>query len=265
MDHRQLVNHFAQAQLPLALVGQTGRPTARGLDDIVQLSIEAARGARPERFVIRPGASTNELAVQAVDSTLRQLVLEVREPRRAFEVHARKDQPRVKGIEILRTDAWGRWERHYTQASQRQFLAGLDEAHLFLAQLPRPASTVWSAHRILEGDAVRLAQRSAWEPTVRQGEWFFVSLLPRELARLERALDRQPRALVQCKGLAEVANIARLGKPHVAAELCRVGERTYARGSVEHPDHATIVLPAWRRVLVNAEQLTRPTGLQWVD
>jgi hypothetical protein len=231
----------------------------------VRLSIEPPRGARPERFVTRPGASTDELSVQAVDPALRQLVLEVREPRRAFEVHARRDQPRVTGIEILRTDAWGRWERHFTQATQRQFLAGLDEAHLFLAQLPRPATTVWSAHRILEGDSVRLAQGSAWEPTVRQGEWFFVSLLPRELGRLERALRRQPRALVQRQGLAAVANIARLGKQHVAAEACRVGERTYARGSVEHPDHATIVLPCWRRVLVNAEQLARPTGLQWVD
>jgi hypothetical protein len=31
----------------------------------------------------------------------------------------------------------------------------------------------------------------------------------------------------------------------------------YAKGSVRHPDHNTIVLPSWHRVLTNTEQRAR--------
>ena len=31
----------------------------------------------------------------------------------------------------------------------------------------------------------------------------------------------------------------------------------YAKGSVRHPDHNTIVLPYWHRVLMNTEQRAR--------
>jgi hypothetical protein len=31
----------------------------------------------------------------------------------------------------------------------------------------------------------------------------------------------------------------------------------YAKGAVRHPDHATVVLPVWHRVLMNTEQRAR--------
>lgn len=266
MDHRRLASQFAHAQLPLELMH--GQPRFRGrsgLNDIVRIRIEPAARQRPERFVIWPGAATNEVEVTASDAGLRQLVLKVREPRRAFEVWVNRQQPRTSGVRIVRSDKFGRVEEHWTQESERQFLAGLDESHLFIAQLPRPASTVWSARQVLRGDAVRLAEKGAFEETIRQGEWFFVSLLPRELARIDASLRKRPTLLRKGLGLAVATKLARAGREHVAAEVCTVGQRSYARGSITHPDHVTITLPNWRRVVVNAERLTPPTGLEWVD
>jgi hypothetical protein len=259
------MSQFAHAKLPLELMERPRSPARPGLADIVRLRIAPATSQGPERFVIWPGAATNEVEVTSSDAPLRQVVLRVREPRRSFEVWVSSQQRATSGVRVLRRTSLGRSEERWTQTSERHFLAGLDESHLFIAQLPRPASTVWSARQVLRGDAVRLAEKGAFEQTLRQGEWFFVSLLPRELARVEWALRRRPKLLRAGLGLAEATALAREGRPHVAEQVCTVRERTYARGAVTHPDHATLTLPQWRRVVLNAERLMPATGLEWVD
>ena len=39
--------------------------------------------------------------------------------------------------------------------------------------------------------------------------------------------------------------------------VMRRNPQVYARGTVRHQDHATIVLPSWHRVLMNTESQTR--------
>ena len=45
-------------------------------------------------------------------------------------------------------------------------------------------------------------------------------------------------------------------KKHFWEQLVRDAE-VYARSNVRHPDHATIHLPSWHRVLMNTEQEAR--------
>jgi hypothetical protein len=43
------------------------------------------------------------------------------------------------------------------------------------------------------------------------------------------------------------------------------GRRVFVRGHVQHPDHATLHLRVWHRVLQNREVSNRRRGVLWVD
>jgi hypothetical protein len=63
------------------------------------------------------------------------------------------------------------------------------------------------------------------------------------------------------------ANLPIRGRPHVASELVQLREDArimeLVRGKVRHPDHATLELDGWRRVVMNTED--RSVGSTWVD
>ncbi len=170
-----------------------------------------------------------------------------------------------------------------------RFLCGHDERDWFIAAVPKRVSTVRDAKQALMPPEVwEEARRLSPSATdnrrnpvfVRQGEWFFVPV------------DREfPEALVHRNEV-----LLRWGsrKPHVCEELYReggqliyiVGGRAYAkdeymvkrkrnpkfararveyrvgdpvvyvRGSIRHPDHATVRLDGWHRVYVNGEPRT---------
>jgi hypothetical protein len=173
-----------------------------------------------------------------------------------------------------------------------KFLCGHDERHWFVAAIPEAArgvTGVRTAKLALQPDAVRRVVqrvrpkdqfRRRNEAYVRQGEWFFVPVsMPREPSQAD---IRRNEPLTRGRG----------SKPHVMQVVYRTGGRTvyakgrriisaeaynklarrdqrdgwqqlvrepdvYAKGTVRHPDHATIHLATWHRVLMNTEQGAR--------
>jgi len=267
MSPRHLTTHFAKARLPLELVE---RPFVRGagMADIVQLDVARPdRDSQRERFRLFTGAAGNRVEVEGVDAHRSQLVLMVHEPRRRFENFISNWQWRQKTPppNVVRADKRGWFTEAFTVDRKRHFLMGMDEQHLFVAQLPRGTSTVQGAHQLLKSDEVRQAERGAFEKTVRQGEWFFVWLHHRELVEVEAEAVKFRARLRLDVGIAEAAGIRRLGRPHVADEVLVLGSRVYVRGRVRHPDHATVEFRPWRRAIANTEAFEQPEGVGFVD
>ncbi len=175
-----------------------------------------------------------------------------------------------------------------------KFLCGFDERHYFVAAIPESARGVTgvnTARAALQPEAVREAvdrnrpkdrfrRRNA--AYVRQGEWFFVP---------------EPDLVVDEKDIVRNEPLNRGGgsTSHIMELACRSGGATvyvnrrhqagltedrfralseherrtggwtrmvrdadvFAKGAIRHPDHATIVLPGWHRVLMNTEQRAR--------
>lgn len=175
-----------------------------------------------------------------------------------------------------------------------RFLCGHDEREWFVAAVPGKATTVAQAREALKPADIRAAevrsglrQRDRFRRhnaiSIRQGEWFFVPM-PEMVVKTTSVLHNEP---IRRGG----------GKPHIVAEVYRSGGETvyvcqqhpnglaevdynaliarnpkakkwgwtrmqrnagvYARGTVRHPDHATITLPCWHQVLMNTETQSR--------
>ncbi len=264
MDTR-LIRHFEKAGLPLEL---TSAPFTRGqgLTDIVQIDVARPdRRVRRERFRLYEGARENRVEVENIDKHLHQLILMVHEPRRRFVTFMSKWNTPKRPVNTVRVEKNGWYVENFTDDSKRHFLAGMDEQHLFIAQLPRGASTVWGAHQLLRSDELKRAERGAFEKTIRQGEWFFVYLMPRELAEVELEAGKRLANIRRDVGIAQAANVRRGGRPHVADEVFMHEGRIYVRGRVRHPDHATVSLRPWRRAIVNTESFNQPQGIGFVD
>jgi len=174
----------------------------------------------------------------------------------------------------------------------QKFLCGHDEREWFVATVPekrkasnveqakealKPAAVINSQHRHRVRSKNRNKRRNAG--FIRQGEWFFIPAP--DFSTDERlALKREP---LQRGG----------GKPHVAEFLVRSGGTTvyvsslyprgltadkyrkviqknaeakkerwqvmqlnpgvYVKGKIRHPDHKTLKLPFWHRVVANTE------------
>jgi hypothetical protein len=178
-------------------------------------------------------------------------------------------------------------------ADKSKFLCGHDERHWFVAAVPESArgvSGVASAMVALRPEVVRDAvdrvrpkgafrRRNA--AYVRQGEWFFVPA-PEARPPMRVVLFDEP--LSRGRGKAHVMQFAyrRGGEPVWVSRRYRRGitDATYrrltdaerqrenwsrmvrdaevfAKGTIRHPDHATVVLRGWHRVAMNTEQTAR--------
>jgi hypothetical protein len=180
-----------------------------------------------------------------------------------------------------------------TGEEKSKFLCGHDERHWFVAAVPEAArgvSGVATAKAALQPQAVRaLVERTRpKEPFrrrnaayVRQGEWFFVpaaGLDPADafVLRDERLSRGRGKAHVMQyahrRGGATVyvnrrhpAGISETRYARLTPDQRRSGAwmrmvrdpELYAKGTVRHPDHATIHLAGWHRVLMNTEQGAR--------
>jgi hypothetical protein len=173
-------------------------------------------------------------------------------------------------------------ERHLllldrTAGEKRKFLCGRDERHWFVAAIPdgvRGVRGVPEAKAALLPPAVaRLQGKRAY---VRQGEWFFV---PAPRLDADPLFVRRGEPLARPGGTPHVLELAyrrggRLIYVHTRTGQM-IGEENYsrlpaqkrgywrqmvrdpelfARGAVRHPDHATIVLRDWHRVLMSRER-----------
>ncbi|HEY1954362.1 MAG TPA: hypothetical protein VGH28_02090 [Polyangiaceae bacterium] len=246
-----LESRFAAAKLACAVTAQPiERARAGESVDVVQIDI--ARVRKLEEFRVWRGAAGNRVEVTAIDRALRQLVLLVWEPERAFHVTvARNFAPQPRG-KIVSEDKYRRVIEQFTVSRRRHFLCGMDESHLFIAQLPRPVPTVADARRALRPTEIA-------PETKRQGEWFFVEPTAEDLAEIDRALVRER------MGIAAGGGLVRAGRQHVAAEFCTARGRIFVRGAIRHPDHRTVRFRHWMRAVPNTEAFEQPAGVRWVD
>jgi hypothetical protein len=259
---QSLTHPFASVGLRLEL---RGTPLVASSPDIFQMDIARPRGG--ETFRLWRGHPSNMIRVTDADKDRRQLVLLVQEPPRSFEVDVRKRKrlappADVRDLRLVReTSRTWTFER-WTPSTMRRFLCGMDESHLFIAQFDG-GTTVRDAHRKLRPQPVVEADRSSPGRTLRQGEWFFVTLPPAESRFLADRLRTVP--FIVRRG----ASLGGNGRAHVAEEMVRTDrERVYARGRIHHPDHKALVLRDWRRVYRNAEvRMSRvgANGVFWVD
>ncbi len=174
-----------------------------------------------------------------------------------------------------------------------KFLCGHDERHWFVAAIPESARGVTGVRTakaalqpVLVRDAIERVRpkdvfRRRNAAYVRQGEWFFV---PAPEVRPSLADVRFDEPLTRGRGKMHVMQFAfrcggenvwvsrraprgitdeQYGKlSHQAQQripwrrMIRDAE-VYAKGTVRHPDHATLVLRDWHRVAMNTEQAAR--------
>jgi hypothetical protein len=172
---------------------------------------------------------------------------------------------------------------------KRKFLCGFDERHWFVAAVPEVLASVGNvetAKDALQPAAVREAvarrrpkdrHRRRNVAYVRQGEWFFVpayevAVDPRQILRneplrrgwgkihrLELAFRRGGETVYVNAAHPNGVTVAEYGRLPDAERRSGDWERMvrdpelYAKGAVRHPDHNTIVLHVWHRVLMNTE------------
>jgi hypothetical protein len=189
-------------------------------------------------------------------------------------------------------DMW-REQRHLllmSEPEKAKFLCGFDERHWFVCAVPsatnvrtaleslQPPEVRWAVHNQVKRVKNRFRRRN--EAFVRQGEWFF---LPASWLGVDPAFALKNEPLSRGAG----------SKPHMCQYLYRIsgevvmvcdqyprgvspekyerilqsdskarswnwqqmrrGAAAFARGRVWHPDHKTVVLDDWHRVLMNTE------------
>lgn len=230
--------------------------------DIFWLGVGAKeiRGRRREIFQLYRGPGDVRVEVLDIEPDHGQLVLMVAEPERTFQVREWNARKRKHVFRL-----------HKTTGVMTKYLVGLDERSYFMAPLSdRSATTVGDAHRTLKRPELRdlEARRSRPGRIVRQGEWFFIPASENEKSEIHDLVRRRH---LRVDKKARVGRLA-LGKPHVADEVVyvpapgddgRIRELVFARGAVRHPDHRTVHLCDWHRVLSNTED--RKTSSRWID
>ncbi len=176
----------------------------------------------------------------------------------------------------------------FQRAEISKFLCGHDERHWFVAAIPEEAhaKNIDEAMDALKpSDVHRVSQdlrkkeknkrhNKAWK---RQGEWFF---LPAENFVADPLLVLKNEPILRtgskphmCEELVRMNGkvlwfhwgVAKEGvddktkqilesKGHTSGWQSRMVDATvYVRGNITHPDHATIYLPTWCRVVMNEE------------
>ncbi len=259
MDTKLLDMKFARIGARLKVAG---RPARRGRTaGVVSLDVRADRKGEFFEVVQPPGAGA-EVAVLDVRPADRHLLLLVRDGK-----------------------------------DKSKFLCGHDERHWFVAAIPEsaPVGTVEQAKEALKPAEVQAAQarkglraearrRRKNAAYRRQGEWFFLPVA-------DMAVDAK--SVLRDEPLARGNG----GKPHWAEFCYRTGGEAvhvcarypngvttgqyrdilkanakaaswdwrmmlrnagvFVRGRIRHPDHATITLHGWHRVVMNTEGQSR--------
>ena len=171
-----------------------------------------------------------------------------------------------------------------------RFLCGHDEREWFVAAIPGAVSTVADAKEALKPAQVRAAQARAGlnreesqrrknEAFIRQGEWFFIPaphlnvdakhILRSEPIRrtggkahmVEEVFRSGGQAVYYSEKRRKAITVPQYRKmlqhnPATVKDDWRLMQRdmvVYGRGTVRHPDHRTIALQGWHRILMNTE------------
>jgi hypothetical protein len=209
-----------------------------------------------------------------------------------FDIKIDAKDPREYRVIDLRPDQ--RHLLLLSENDKAKFLCGFDERHWFVCAVPGAGvSNVRTAMEALQPAEVRQAVQSRVkraknrlhrrnEAFVRQGEWFFI---PEPNLAVEEAFVRRNEPLSRGGGskahmcqfayrangeLVMVCDRHPAGVPMSSYEKIlrntpKAGSwnwrqmmrnaQVYVRGRVWHPDHKTVVLRGWHRVLMNTENL----------
>lgn len=272
MDNLEALEaNLARARIPARVSHRAFLRNVSGR--IVQMDILRNKG-KEELLVSVPEGDEAEVKVLGIDRRIQQAVLMIHEPEREFVERVWSPRKR-EHVDVVRK----------TSEEKRRFLVGMDECHLFVAQLTSPATTVQQAHEGLRPRDVPAGRAAKKLGIVRQGEWFF-----QPASALERGLIEQH---VARKGVDRHVRVGRgrglmRGRPHEVSESVilvlketrttvvrrgrTVGERffretlEFVRGRVKHPDHRTIELHEWHKVFLNTEdRQTLSRFSSWVD
>jgi hypothetical protein len=269
-----LKESFSHGSIGLKLLGGPIDPRS---PSIFQMDIQQSPRFG-EYFRIWPGARDNEIEALSFDEPRRQLVLRVKEPRRRFlQVVPKSSWTRQAEVEERARASGGRivsetrhdWRLElWTPDEERRFLCGMDDLHLFVAQV-KEGDTVAQARESLKPWVVREAE-AVWPGHIlRQGEWFFLPLSADETERLAAHLGAWPRSLKhRCP-------VEPGRRPHVADGVVTIDRRikarhrerrlpeVYAQGTVNHPD---LRLNGWRKVVRNREvNAAADKRVWWID
>ena len=245
---QDLKKWFRKARLSLKLEREPPNPNFVDSEDIFQMTI-AMRGKTNKReyFRLYKGHEDNHVQVIDTDPESQQLILMVREPPREF-------------ISYELNDKTGEYEnvKRMTPNRVRKYLLGMDEAHLFISELPQEGAInkVKEAHKVLKPEYV-IASENDREKVKRQGEWFFVPVTPKERKLIEEnenfAEEKHP------------IGGTSWGNVHIADKLLNLNDETYVKGKIKHVEHKTLKLRDWFKVLRNTEVMSRLGVIGWID
>lgn len=235
MNTKELQSAFFRAHIPLRL-GIWSRNENAFFMTVQRFKVRKNE-KKPEIILLCPGASTNDVNVIDGNCQLRQVVLRVWEPQRIFwDQRFNSTTGKMEMIQRVTPDII------------RFYLVGMDQCHLFIAQLPRAVSSVKRAHSALKPEIVKNRGTSA--RIKRQGEWFFIPASKIELKLINKAIKTQ-----------SVTVRSSTMQRHVVSMMVNVANITFVSGEITHPEHLTLKLHGWYRVARNTEI----GSANWVD
>ncbi len=228
-------------------------------NDIFQMTIDTRgkNGRKREYFRIYYGHPENDIRVIDTDSKNQQVILLVNEPEREYRAR----------IWDGKKHDW-KYVTRKNSGFLRKYLMGMDESHLFIAELPKNLGVVnkiKDAHKVLKPDAV-LENEKDTNRIKRQGEWFFIPATPAEIMIIEDNSN-----LIEKKMQLGI-NSWRGKNSHIADLLINIRGDQFATEKISHIEHKTLKLHGWFRVVRNNEARSSAisgnqifNGVKWVD
>jgi hypothetical protein len=267
-DKRSIEAAFARANVPLEVTNRSlNRQVIRGGGQMVQMDIASTSMGETIRMNIPDGADVRTLGE---DRDHQQVVVMIDEPEREF-VEQFWNRSTHKMDERTRK----------VPGDKRRFLVGMDECHLFIAQLTTNCTSVKQAHEGLRPKEVPKGRKAKKLKVKRSGEWFLAPASPQEIKEIE---DHIKQFGVRKKvGIGTSNGRSMRGRPHIVSESVVIGRKIdhdgttkgrhraivvqgdteFVRGRIIHPDHKVVKLKTWHKVRRNLEN--RAAGARWVD
>ncbi|MFX1256782.1 MAG: hypothetical protein ACFFAN_02905 [Promethearchaeota archaeon] len=226
--------------------------------DIFQMTVAiGGKKRKKEYFRIFPGHEENDIRVIDTDSKLQQVILLVHEPSREYTIRMWDPEKRERVYKKQRAPNY-----------LRKYLMGMDESHLFIAELPNnlgPINKIKDAHKSLKPDLI--VKRGKDNNRIkRQGEWFFIPATPSELEKINENIN----LIEKKKPLG--TNSWRSRNSHIADQIIKIKDEQYVKGKVSHIEHKTLKLHEWFKVVRNNEARTSVVlgntiynGVKWID
>ena len=246
---QDLKKWFQKARLSLKLEREPLSPRMTSNRDIFQMTI-AVRGKKNKReyFKIYYGDEDNDIRVIDVDPETQQLILLVREPPREFKTYKMNEKTGLYDIEVTRK----------TPSLTRKYLIGMDEAHLFISELPQEGAInkIKEAHKILKPEYVIKSEKDN-RRIKRQGEWFFIPVSTKE----QELIEKNENFIEKKVPIGRTVQV----NVHTADELLNLEDKIYVNGKIRHVEHKTLKLRGWFRVLKNIEVQNRIGVINWID